>query len=94
MGATQVAAIIYAIICLTYGGKLMAPEPVLNVPPPPTPEIHITLGSEVDGVQKETVREIVIRQDPLPVRAEPAKPSLVGPALLMTIAVLVFGNGG
>lgn len=92
MGATQVAAIIYAIICLTFGGKLMAPEPVYNVPPPPASEIHITL--EGNDVTKEVVRKIVIKQDPLPVRVEPAKPSLVGPALLVTIAVLVFGNGG
>ena len=95
MNPSQIAAIIYAVICLTYGGKIMTPEPQLNMPPPKMSEIHITLesGTAVEGVQKETVREIVIKQDPAPEPEKP-KPSLVGPAFLTVIAILVFGNGG
>lgn len=95
MDPTQIAAIIYAVICLTYGGKIMAPEPQLNMPPPVTSEIHVVLesGAVVKGekVQREIVREIVIKQDPAPEPAKP-KPSLVGPAFLTVLAILVFGG--
>ena len=94
MGSTQVAAIIFAMISLTFGGKEMVSEPVYNVPYQQPVEIHMFLeNAEALPQDTKVLREVVIKQAP-PMTIDPPKRNLATPALLITLALLVFGGNG
>jgi len=97
MEGLQIAAIIFTMISLTFGGSaLTASEPVITTPPVQPVEVTINEFSvPTASIQQPFVKTYVIKTEPAPnVEPPKPKPNLAVPALLLTIAVLVFGNDG
>lgn len=94
MGANQIAAIVFAIMSFTFAGKQLATEPQYNLPQQQPTEVRVIMedGTVLSQAENKVVKEIVVSQSPV-YMPEPPKPSLVGPALLITLALLVFGSG-
>lgn len=96
---TLVAALLFALVSVTFGGGDLRKDDVQVVPPQQSPVIIYQLPAQTseDGTTLEAPKLVVV-QPPAPAapapNAKPEKFGLTTGALLMGLAIMVFGNGG
>jgi len=97
---TLVAALLFALVSVTFGGGDLRKDETVVLPPQQSPVVIYQLPAQTseDGTTLEAPKLVVV-PPPAPAVAPPtnAKPEKFGlttGALLMGLAIMVFGNGG